>query len=164
MSVLALFHNVLQLPSPDLLNGDETVWMAPFYPFIPRPLWKAKPIFNKGQRMSEALGYGNVSSTNVPGVADLYALGGLAGIVSGMFIWGICLQLYMNTVKGGLTERGTFFYVLILFSLTNLERDIVATIGGAVETGGILLVLSKIIYGGRLFSFRSRVGLAAPQA
>jgi hypothetical protein len=155
LSVLTLFHNVLQLPSPDLLNGDETVWLAPIYPFIPRPLWKNKPIFNKGQRMSEALGIGRVSSTNVPGIADLYALGGTVGIVSGMFIWGACVQLFMNSVRGGLTERGTFLYVLLLFPLTNLERDIVASIGGAVETACILMVFSKLIYGGPLFSMRS---------
>ena len=157
LSVLTLFHNVLQLPSPDLLNGDETIWMAPFYPFIPRPLWKGKPIFNKGQRMSEALGIGRFSSTNVPGVADLYALGGLPGIVTGMFLWGVILQLYMNTVRGGITEKGTFFYILILFALTNIERDIVAMIGGAVETACTLLLLSKLIYGGPFFSFRSGI-------
>jgi len=163
LSVLTLFHNVLQLPSPDLLNGDETVWMAPFYPFIPRPLWRNKPVFNKGQRMSEALGIGKVSSTNVPGVADMYALGGLPGIISGMFIWGACLQLFMNTVRGGMTEKGTFFYVLILFSLTNIERDTVAMIGGAVEMACILLVISRIIYGGTFFSFRSAIAYTVPR-
>jgi hypothetical protein len=156
LSVLGLFHNVLQLPSPDLLNGNETVWMAPFYPFIPRPLWKNKPVFNKGQRMSEALGIGNVSSTNVPGIADLYALGGTSGILFGMFIWGACLQIYMNNMRGVLTEKGIFLYIMILFTVTTIERDIVAMIGGAVESACILLVLSKFVYGGSLFSMRSK--------
>lgn len=155
LSLLSLFHSVLQLPSPDLLNGNETIWLAPIYPFIPRPLWKEKPVFDKGLRMSEALGIGRATSTNVPGIADLYVLGGLIGIVVGMFVWGACLQIYMNAMRGGLTERGTFLYVMILFSLTNIERDIVALIGGAVESTCIMLVLSKIVYGGPLFSVRS---------
>lgn len=155
LSVLGLFHNVLQLPSPDLLNGDETVWMAPFYPFIPRPLWKGKPVFDKGHRMSEALGIGSASSTNVPAIADMYALGGLAGIVAGMFLWGAILQAFMNTMKGGLSERGLFFYVLILFQLTTIEHDVVGMIGSAVETTCILLVLSKFVYGGPLFSLNA---------
>jgi hypothetical protein len=155
LSVLTLFHNVLQLPSPDLLNGDETVWMAPLYPFIPRPLWKEKPVFDKGIRMSEALGIGRTSSTNVPGIADLYALGGVPGIAAGMFIWGGCLQLYMNSMKRGLSERGLFLYVMILLALTNIERDIIAMIGGAVQSTCIYLVMSRLIYGGRMFSMKS---------
>lgn len=155
LSVLALFHKVLQLPSPDLLNGDEKVWMAPFYPFIPRVLWKDKPIFDKGIRMSEALGIGNATATNVPGIADLYALGGVPGIVFGMFLWGACLQLYMNSMKHGLSEKGTFLYVMILLALTNIERDIVAMIGGAVESICICLIFAKVIFGGKLFSMKA---------
>jgi hypothetical protein len=155
LSVLTLFHNVLQLPSPDLLNGDETLWMAPFYPFIPRVLWKEKPIFDKGIRMSEALGIGRTSSTNVPGIADLYALGGIPGIAVGMFIWGGCLQMYMNSMRRGLSERELFLYVMILLVLTNIERDIIAMIGGVVESTCIYLVMSWLVYGGRLFSMKS---------
>lgn len=156
LSELALFHSVLQLPSPDLLNGDETIWLAPVYPLIPRPLWKGKPSFNKGQRMSEALGYGINNSVNVPGVADLYVLGGTGGIVVGMLLWGLVLQLYMNNIDTGLTERGTLIYVALLFALTDIERDIVAMIGGAVEGALITLILSKIVYGGPIFSMRAR--------
>ena len=161
LSDLALFHNVLQLPSPDLLNGDETIWMAPIYPFIPRPLWKNKPVFDKGVRMSEAMGFGINTSTNVPGIADLYVLGGIVGILVGMFLWGFCLQIYMNNVGEGLSERGTFLYVMMLFFLTNIEHDIVALIGGAVESACIMLILSKAIYGGPLFSMKSGLGRVA---
>jgi len=160
LSVLALFHNVLQLPSPDLLNGDEKLWMAPFYPFIPRPLWKGKPNFDKGLRMSEALGIGRGSSTNVPGIADLYALGGIVGIVTGMFVWGGCLQIYMNQIGQGLSEKGTFIYVMILLGITNIERDIVPLIGAAVEGACIYLVIARVVYGGNLFSMRA---LNSPQ-
>jgi hypothetical protein len=155
LSDLTLFHNVLQLPSPDLLNGDESIWMAPIYPFIPRVLWKDKPILGKGGRMSESMGYGTQTSTNVPGIADLYVLGGAPGILFGMFIWGACLQLYMNNIGTGLSERGTLFYVTTLFFLTNIEHDIIPLIGGAIESAYIMLILSKIIYGGPLFSLRS---------
>jgi hypothetical protein len=154
-SDLTLFHNVLQLPSPTLLNGDETVWMAPLYPFIPRLLWKDKPIFNKGQRMSEAMGIGKISSTNVPGIADLYALGGTAGLLIGMFVWGALLQTYMNSIGSGMSEKGLFLYLMILVSITTIERDIVAMIGGVVQGALIYLVLSKMVYGGRLFGLRA---------
>jgi hypothetical protein len=107
--------------------------------------------------MSEALGIGKVSSTNVPGIADMYALGGIGGILIGMFLWGICLQLLMNRIGRGLGEKGTFIYIGLLWRLTNIERDMVAMIGGAVETVCILLVLSKVVYGGPLFSLRSIV-------
>lgn len=155
LSDLALFHNVLQLPSADLLNGDETIWMAPFYPFIPRSFWPGKPVFNKGVRMSEAMGIGINTSTNVPGIADLYVLGGIAGILVGMFIWGAVIQIFMNSMVGGLSEKGVFIYVTVLYSLTNIERDMVAMIGGTVEGACITLILAKIIYGGKFFSLKS---------
>lgn len=155
LSELALFHKVLQLPSPDLLNGDEKVWLAPVYPFIPRALWKDKPVFDKAIRMSEALGLGRGTATNIPGIADLYALGGFLGIVVGMAIWGACLQLYMNSVKYGLSEKGAFLYVVILLAIANIERDIVAMIGGAVESICVYLILAKLVYGGKLFSMKA---------
>lgn len=157
LSDLALFHNVLQLPSPDLLNGDETIWLAPIYPFIPRPLWKEKPVFDKGERMSEAMGIGVITSTNVPGIADLYVLGGAPGVLVGMFLWGCISQSYMNSMRGGLSERGTFVYVIILLFLTNIERDIVALIGAAVQSVCVALILSKLVYGGKFLSFRAKV-------
>ncbi|MGB6687380.1 MAG: hypothetical protein WBE76_06015 [Terracidiphilus sp.] len=153
LSALALFHNVIELPSPDLLNGEEKVWMAPFYPFIPRPLWKGKPVFDKGHRMSEALGIGTANSENIPAIADMYALGGVWAIPAGMFLWGAILQTYMNRIKGGLSERGLFFYLTTLIPITTVsERDVVALIGSAVETGCIVLFLSWLVYGGPLFS------------
>jgi hypothetical protein len=155
LSELGLFHTVLQLPSPDLLNGTESIWLAPVYPLIPRPLWPDKPELNKGQRMSEALGFGTNNSVNIPGVADLYVLGGTVGILVGMMLWGVCLQLFMNNIGAGLTERGTFIYLSMLYVLTDIERDMVPLIGAAVEGAIATLVLSKIIYGGPLFSMRA---------
>jgi hypothetical protein len=156
LSGLALFHNVIQLPSPDLLNGDEKVWMAPFYPFIPRFLWPAKPVFDKGHRMSQALGSGTANSTNIPAIADMYALGGFWGILLGMSIWAIVLQLYMNNIQAGLSERGLFFYLSIIIPITTVsEREVVSLIGSTVETGCILLLLAKLIYGGPILSLNS---------
>lgn len=152
LSVLTLVRNVLQLPNPSLLNGDETVWMAPVYPFVPRVLWPDKPILNKGQRMSWAMGIGGISSTNVPGIADMYIIGGTKGVLIGMFLWGACLQIYMNIIGGGLSERDVFFYVLMLMPLTNVEHDTVGLISGAVQNAVVFLLLSRLVYGRRIVS------------
>jgi hypothetical protein len=150
LSVLTLVRNVLELPSPSLLSGDETVWMAPVYPFIPRVLWRDKPILNKGQRMSWAMGIGGISSTNVPGIADMYIIGGTKGVLLGMFLWGACLQIYMNVMGGVLSERDVFFYVLMLIPLTNIEHDTVGLISGAVQNAIVFLLLSRFVYGRRV--------------
>jgi hypothetical protein len=158
LSVLDLFRDVLQLPSPSMIEGDETIWLAPVYPFIPRFLWRDKPIFDKGRRMTEAMGNGTQSSTNVPGIADMYAINGTEGVLVGMFLWGLLLQLYMNRFGDGLSERGVFVYVSMLFAVTNIERDMVALIAGAVEYGIISLIISKSIYGGPFFSLDPALG------
>jgi hypothetical protein len=61
----------------------------------------------------------------------------------------------MNNIGAGLTERGTFIYLSMLYVLTDIERDMVPLIGAAVEGAIATLVLSKIIYGGPLFSMRA---------
>jgi hypothetical protein len=38
------------------IEGDERVWMIPFYPFVPRFLWQDKPVLDKGRRLSLAMG------------------------------------------------------------------------------------------------------------
>jgi len=148
ISALTSVHDIIGLPYPSLLNGDEKVWLAPIYPLVPRFLWKGKPVLNKGQRLSQALGRPDTTSSAVTPIGDLYSLYGTSGVVVGMLIFGICLQLYMNRAGGGvISEKGLFVYISMLPALTNIENDAVAVVSGAVQMGLILLVTSYIIYG-----------------
>jgi len=148
LSLLTYVHDIIELPAPSLLNGDERVWLAPVYPLIPRFLWKDKPVLNKGQRLSIALGRPDTTSSAVTPIGDLYTLYGTVGVVVGMFLYGIGLQSYMNWIcRGVLSERGLFVYLSLIVPLINLENDVVSLVAGAIQIGIVAVVMSYVIYG-----------------
>jgi hypothetical protein len=155
LSLLSLVRDVISLPSPSLINGDEHLWMAPVYPFIPRILWKSKPVLNKGQRFSIALGLSRDTSTALTPIGDLYTLGGLPGIIAGMFIYGLCLQLFMNWMSKEFSEKALFFFLSVLLPITNLELDVFSLITYSISAVLIGLLLSNLVYGGPIFGFRT---------
>ncbi len=156
LTVLNDLHDLLSLPVPSLMNGDEKVWMAPVYPFIPRFLWENKPLLNKGQRFSIALGRPMTTSSSMTPVGDIYTIYGMWGVVLAPFLWGICLQFYMNRMtRGDLSERGLLVYLLLLVPLINIENDVASLVAAAVQAGAIAVVLSWLFYGSRPAKSRS---------
>jgi hypothetical protein len=148
LSILNDLHDLLGLPAPSLLNGDEKMWLAPVYPLIPRILWKDKPILNKGQRFSEALGRPDTTASAMTTIGDLYSLYGIAGVLIGMFVYGIGLQLYMNWMcRGGISERGLFVYLTLIVPLIAIEINAVTLIAAVVQTGVVAVIVSYLIYG-----------------
>jgi hypothetical protein len=147
-SYLSYVRDIVELPSPAMLNGDERVWLAPIYPLVPRFVWKEKPVLNKGQRLSYLLGRGTESSSALTSIGDLYAMYGAYGVAVGMLVWGACLQLYMNWIgRRGTTEKSLFFYLIMLPELLNLESDSVALVAGTVQLFIIAVIMSYVIYG-----------------
>lgn len=147
LSLLTDVHDIIGLPDPSLLNGDEKIALAPIYPLVPRALWKNKPVFDKGVRLSIALGRGSATSSAPTEIGDLYSLFGTTGVVVGMLVYGLCVQLYMNRVSGALSERVLFFYISMLMPMIDIEKDSVALVGALVQAGITLMVTSYVIYG-----------------
>jgi hypothetical protein len=148
LSDLTYVRDMLSLPDPSLLNGDEKIWLAPIYPLVPRAVWPSKPIFNKGQRLSIALGRTENTSSAVPVIGDLYLMYGTFGVVVGLFLFGTCYQIYMNWFsKEALSERLLFIYVLMLIQLMALCGDIVGSIAIWVQVAFVILFMSYFIYG-----------------
>ncbi len=148
LSYLSYVRDVSSLPVPSMLQGDEKLWMAPFYPLVPRFLWKSKPILNKGVRLSVLLGHPSSSSSAPTPIGDLYSVYGTWGVAIGMLIWGACVQIYMNWVGGRSTdEKGLFIYVIMLSQLLNLEDDFTGLIAGTVQLGILVVITAYLIYG-----------------
>jgi hypothetical protein len=118
-------------------------------------LWKDKPELDKGRRLSVALGHPITSSSAITPIGDLYSLYGWLGVVMGMFLYGITAQLFMNKLGTSLSEKGVFFLLAVLPVLTNMERDVTASIAASVHSCLVFLVMAYVVYGGRLFSLRS---------
>ncbi len=153
MSYLAALRDILEVPDPTMLNGGEKLWLVPVYPLVPRFLWKDKPVLNKGQRLSEALGHGNISSSATTIIGDLYSMYGTYGVVIGMFTWGALLQFYMNWIGQGSTpEPKLFIYIIMLPQFMNLESDVIGLLVGVIQSGIIVVVMSYVIYGPRASS------------
>jgi hypothetical protein len=162
LSLLTFVHDIIGLRAPSVLNGDEKIWLAPLYSLVPRMLWKDKPVLNKGQRLSVALGRPSTTSSAVTPIGDLFSMYGTYGAVIGMLIYGICLQTYMNLASRGQSERNVFIYISMIVPLINLELDVVSLVTGAVQLGIVLLLTSYAIYG-RPFTSR-RVAIPRSRA
>ena len=157
LSYLSSLRAVIGLTNPAFVNGDEKIWLAPVYPLVPRFLWRSKPVFNKGQRISIALGAGSQTSTAPTMIGDLFMLYGTWGVGIGMFVWGVCVQLYMNWIgRKGISELGLFIYISMVPLLLNLESDVIAFVGGLVQLGIFVVVISRIIYADPTWSQRVR--------
>jgi hypothetical protein len=148
LDLLADLRDIVGLPNPSLLSGDEKIWLAPFYPFVPRILWRSKPVLDKGTRLSVALGRPETTSSASTPIGDLYSLYGLWGIVVGMSIYGIMVQIYMNRASARpLTEKTLLVYVLCVFPLINLEVDMTALVAGFVLAIVKFSIIARIFYG-----------------
>lgn len=122
LSRLDALTSVTQLmsigPMKAMLEGEERLWMIPFYPFIPRLLWKEKPTLYKGQRFTILLGGDPMSSTALTYPGDCYVLGGQAGVIFGMFMWGVLAEALVQFLYRKASKARIFVYVMMCFSFT----------------------------------------------
>ena len=165
LSYLSYLRDVIGLPAPSMLNGEEKVWLAPIYPLVPRFLWKGKPVLDKGMRLASLLGNpGGGTSAALTPIGDLFAMYGTYGVLIGMFVWGACIQLYMNWIGSrNISERSLFVYTLMLQILLNFESDVVGIVASAVQNVILVVILSYAIYGHRsappiIATSRNRIG------
>jgi hypothetical protein len=122
---------------------------------VPRFLWKDKPIDVKGLRLTVAKGKPATSWSSPTPIGDLYSMYGTNGVVVGMFIYGICMQLYMNRIALKMfSERELFVYVSMLLLLISFELDVAGFVAGVVQLWILTLAMSYIIYGRSVSSSR----------
>jgi len=131
-----------------LLEGDERLWMIPFYPFVPRLLWPGKPVDDKGLRLTKLLGGGRFGSSAVTIPGDLYTLEyGIPGVLVGMFLVGLVVQWLTNPVKSCPSKRNLFIYCCIFFAAANWEPDFFGYSTVVIRTFVIIQIVALIIYG-----------------
>lgn len=149
LSLLNYVSDVISLPDPSLLDGGESVWLAPVYPFIPRFLWPDKPrISDKGIRLSLALGGRADTNNALTPIGDLYSMYGLPGVILGMAVMGFYLQLSVNFIlRSTISERTLFIYISLLMGLVSFETGIVVQIASAIQNILLMTLTSFAIYG-----------------
>jgi hypothetical protein len=144
-----------------LLQGNERLWMIPFYPFIPRFIWRDKPEEDYGRRFTSMLyggrpAYSN-SSPTMPG--DLYVLHyGIPGVLVGMFLIGLAMQWLTNPVKLCPSKRNLFIYACVFFAVATWEDDFFSYTTGSIKTAFIVWVVAMIVYGPARGQLQKRSG------
>lgn len=136
-------------PRVKLLKGQERWWMIPYYAFVPRFMWRSKPVLNEGARFSVALGYGDHTSTAVTYPGDLYASYGLPGILVGMFLLGIAGQWLSNAVAGAVDKRRLFLFASLFPAITNMELESFSFWTSLIKNFVILSAIALVVYGPR---------------
>lgn len=148
LDLLTSFGLVLWMgPRVGRLQGKDRWWMVPYYPFVPRFLWRSKPILDKGRRFSVATGSTSVSSLAITYPGDLYASGGLPAILLGMFLLGIVAQALANSIIGLLDKRRLFVYAALFFAVTDMEIDYFSFWTTLIKSFVILSVVALVVYG-----------------
>ena len=133
-----------------LLEGDERLWMIPFYPFIPRFIWRDKPIQDLGNRFTRVLGGRGYTCTSPTIIGDLYVLhGGIPGVLVGMFLVGLAAQWLTNPIKRLASKRNLFIYACVFFNVANFENDYFAYTTALIRTVVIVNILASVFYGPR---------------
>jgi hypothetical protein len=143
-------------PRADIMKKpDVHWWMLPIYPFVPRFIWRSKPILDEGGWFTAAL-RGNSgtagtvgTSTAVTYLGDLYIQFGLLGIPAGMFLLGFVAQWFTNPISGPLDRKSTFVYSGIFLFGFWLESDVFLVWAAFIRLLVIVYLLSWLIYGPR---------------
>lgn len=141
-----------------MLEGDERLWMIPFYPFVPRFLWTSKPIDDIGIRFTEmTTGLGSsCTSPTIPG--DLYIRHhGIAGVLLGMFLVGLAIQWLTNPVRLRPSKRNLFIYACVFLAAANWEYDFFGYACSVIRIYALAQILALVLYGHARAPTRSRV-------
>ncbi len=131
-----------------MLDGNERLWMIPFYPFVPRLLWRGKPVQDMGIRLTKLLGSDAMSSSSPTIPGDLYVCHhGLPGVLVGLFFVGLVAQWLTNPVKLCPSKRNLFIYACMFFSAANWEGDFFSYSTLLIRSFVIVQILAWIVYG-----------------
>jgi hypothetical protein len=164
MDLLTSVAQVLVLGPQErsMVKGDAQWRTLPIYPFIPRFLWRSKPILDEGARFTLALrgDFGDPanagSSTAITYPGDLYLRFGLPGILFGMFALGVVAQWLTNPVAGSVEPQTLFLYAGIYVSGFLIEGDAFGLWATFIKLLGTLWILRWLLYGRPLVRSRAR--------
>lgn len=121
--------------------------MIPYYPFIPRFIWRSKPILNIGGRFDRALGGDGHTSIAPTYPGGLYASYGIPGLLAGMLLLGIVAQWLTNMVRGISNKRALFVYVAIFLTAADMEISFFNYWAGLIKNLVILGFVAFAVYG-----------------
>lgn len=150
LDLLSAVAQVQELgPALDFLDTGSRVWMIPFYPFVPRVIWKDKPPLDQGRNFAILLGSDEGTSITLSYIGDANRLGGWPGALVAMFGWGMLLEALVQFLYRDFSRMRLFIYLSVVCVPTSppMEGTIMGTWCGTLKQFVVVGVLALIIYG-----------------
>jgi hypothetical protein len=146
---LALIMQKTPHPNP-YLRGRLYALGIPII-LVPRFLWPSKPVLDNGYIFSQEyldLPASSVTSTPITEPGDLYMNFGVAGVLSGMFVWGVvcsCLYAWIRRRPGNDSAALLLFFAALL-QLANVEADFVSLLATAFRALLLAWIVGRALY------------------
>jgi hypothetical protein len=138
-------HNeILDKDSPEFLSK---IFLSPFLTFIPRFLWKTKPINLDGLWYSNEVLSIPYYTFSPPGkIIYLYFAGGLVLLISGFIFIGIFHGILVSFVNSSITSFFSIFIFFYFYDMSiSLEQSYDYFLIGIFQAIFVLIVINKFI-------------------
>jgi hypothetical protein len=130
--------------SPPLLNK---IFLSPFLAYIPRFIWKNKPINLDGLWYSnEVIGSPYFTFTPLGKIVYLFFSGGLAIIIIGFIFMGILQNYLYKFIDNSHSSASLFLYIFYYDVLTNLEQSYDLMLIIIMQSIPIFIILYKFCF------------------
>lgn len=107
-------------PSPFPYAGGDKYFQLPAIILVPRAIWPDKPKLDDAGRFTNTYGQrpsSIASATQITTVGDLYRNFGYAGVVVGMFLWGLAVSALALASRRWRSPRADLVLILVVLTL-----------------------------------------------
>jgi hypothetical protein len=131
----------LDYQAPDFL---EKIYTVPLQAFIPRVIWRSKPVEDLGAWFSVVV-WGGIPTTSVAMTpfGFLYFAGGILAVIVGFFVFGIMQRVVWNFYLGGGGQL--LIYFGFLSSVILIDSSINGTLVNWIRNFPIIIILQTFL-------------------
>jgi len=145
--------------SPDFLAN---IFLAPLHAWIPRVIWKSKPLGNLGLWYNQVvMENSHFSSTAMGPVTYLYFAGGFIAVFAGFFCIGILHRSLFFLMQPAASVAGAMVFMATLQILVSVDSSINGMVVTLCRELPLLLILQLLLFR-RPLSRRSFENLSLP--
>lgn len=128
-------------------NFLKNIISAPFHAFIPRVIWKTKPVNNLGLWYNnEIIGNQNSTSIAMGPITFLYFSGGPLMIFLGFFFVGFIQKIVFSYFNPAYSFASAFIFLVLLSGVSNIESSFNSYITSIFRDVPILIIVIHFVF------------------